>query len=76
MASDTQIADVEDSETIAYPGEGAVIIHAGQDGAVTIHDLLGREIQAIHVTKGDYRFALPNGVYLVRMGKKVFKIKI
>ena len=76
IASDTKIADVEDSETIAYPGEGAVIIHAGQDGAVTIHDLLGREIQAIHVTKGDYRFALPNGVYLVRMGKKVFKIKI
>ena len=70
------VGEVEAGAFTAVGGSGAVQVTASVPAELTIVDMAGRTLLATEMQEGVKTFAVPAGVYIVRMNEKVMKVMV
>ena len=70
------VGEVEADEFTAVGVSGAVQVTASVPAELTIVDMAGRTLLATEMQEGVKTFAVPAGVYIVRMNEKVMKVMV
>jgi hypothetical protein len=66
----------DDSNTKVYAESGHIVVNADQMGMVCVYDMMGREVYKSALKQAGSSLhtpSLPQGVYLVKVGKQAAK---